>query len=601
MNTRRNIVSAIIYATFSSCAAYSTAVIRNTTLGSVQGLSNGNVSAFLSIPFAAPPLGEYRFRAPQPGIKWDGVKDVTLEPNDCPQFKVNATSFRGSEDCLYLHVWQPDNVPIGTLLPVMFWIYGGAYVFGTSDKGSYDGANLANDLNVVVVAANYRLGILGFAALDSLRAEDPDNSTGNAALQDQTAALRWTQANAAYFGGDATRVHLFGQSAGGFSVAWHMVSPASAGLFASATMESGSTDATEFFMPLDDAVAFTELFGSSCGSCNKTHMLPVNHRAASAANGVPQSAPPDPLLACLRSLPTADLLKTLEDALNPNWPWTGQHWTGRQPPLTFGPGIEPPALAPFLPWGPAIDGSTAGLLGMPLDLIRAGQYNRVPFMLGTNKDDGSIFAPALYFIVPNVSLPLTDTGIGRMILHVLNAYNTTELALLLPTIMAAYPISDFPRGEWAKASAIVTDFFFACSARRTARALTGFGTPVWLYQFSYNLSGHEGGGSDYGLLGDHHSIEIPFVFRNEAPLNKWHFDANDWLLSDAMSSFWTNLARAGDPNAGWEGLHWPSYVNSSDVNFQFEMPLSTTAQLKEARCDMWDSVLATLQATRTPR
>ena len=149
------------------------------------------------------------------------------------------------------------------------------------------------------------LGVFGFTALYSLQAEDLHNSTGNAALQDQTAAMQWTHDNIANFGGDPNRVHIFGESAGGFSIAWHLVSPAGAGLFQSATMESGSSDTTQFFAPLADAVSFTELYAATCG-CNVT--------------SVPSMGSNDPLLVCLRALSTDDLMKSLVDVLNPNWP-----------------------------------------------------------------------------------------------------------------------------------------------------------------------------------------------------------------------------------------------------------------------------------------
>jgi acetyl esterase/lipase len=238
--------------------------------------------------------------------------------------------------------------------------------------------------------------MFGFAALYSLQAEDSNNSTGNAALQDQTAALQWAHDNVANFGGDPDKIHMFGESAGGFSVAWHTVSSASAGLYSSATMESGTTDATEFFTPLHDgeclelflcsrcmvghaqpffptAVTFTTEFASSCG-CNMTSQ--------------PALAESDPLLVCLRALPTEALMKSLVDALNPDWPFPpakplhtvdsiSQLYSDLGVPKHLSPPQYLPALAPLMAWGPAIDGSPAGLRDMPLTLISKGEFNRV--------------------------------------------------------------------------------------------------------------------------------------------------------------------------------------------------------------------------------
>ena len=255
-------------------------------------------------------------------------------------------------------------------------------MIGSSSKPTYNGEHLARERGVVVVAPNYSeavglgrlivkvhvchgtasipagLGAFGFAALYSLQLEDSSLSTGNIALRDQTAALEWTRDNIANFGGDPDRVHLFGQSAGGFSVAWHLVSSASAGLFTSATMESGTTDATQFFTPLRDAVAFTELFAIACG-CNMT--------------SIPALVSDDPLLRCLRALPTKDLMRSLFSIFDPNWPL---------PPLSgqariAAPRQNLPPLAPFMAWGPAIDGSKQGLRALPLELIQKGDFNRV--------------------------------------------------------------------------------------------------------------------------------------------------------------------------------------------------------------------------------
>lgn len=204
------------------------------------GYSDGTITTFHSIPFAAPPVGSLRFRAPQPPTAWSGVLDTTGLPEPCPQLKVDGTLFLGNEDCLYLQVYVPEEPIDKGPLPVMFWIFGGAYVLGDSSEfGWYDGTNLAKNNDVIVVTVNYRVGPFGFMALSGLQSEDPNNSTGNAALQDQTMGLQWVRDNIANFGGDPTRVTIFGESAGGFSICWHLVNQNSAGLFAAAIMESG--------------------------------------------------------------------------------------------------------------------------------------------------------------------------------------------------------------------------------------------------------------------------------------------------------------------------------------------------------------------------
>lgn len=233
----------------------------------VSATAHGNVTVFSSIPYAAPPLGALRFAAPAPVTPWTTAKDVSALPPSCLQLKLDDALFAGAEDCLYLSVSVPDACAgPGASCPVMVWIYGGAFILGDEwEFGFYDAANLAASRGVVVVAPQYRLGPFGFTALEALRAEDAGRSTGNAALQDQVAALRWTRDNAAAFGGDASRVTIFGESAGGFSICWLMVSQSAAGLFHRAIMESGSCDSPQFFVPLPAAVNFSLVYAGSLG------------------------------------------------------------------------------------------------------------------------------------------------------------------------------------------------------------------------------------------------------------------------------------------------------------------------------------------------
>jgi para-nitrobenzyl esterase len=211
------------------------------TGGQIAGLDNGDVNKWLGIPFAAPPVGNLRWRSPQPVIPWQGVKATQDYSPACAQTAAWLPN-RKSEDCLYLNVWAPKNAKN---LPVMVWIHGGGYYGGSAAQPSYDGANLAKH-GAIIVTINYRLGVLGFFAHPELSAESPHKASGNQGIEDQIAALQWVRDNIAAFGGDSKRVTIFGNSAGGESVAQLMASPVAKGLFQRAISQSGN-----FGVPID--------------------------------------------------------------------------------------------------------------------------------------------------------------------------------------------------------------------------------------------------------------------------------------------------------------------------------------------------------------
>ena len=205
------------------------------TGGMIQGVVEEDMTIFKGIPFAAPPVGELRWKAPQPVVPWEGVRQADkFGPSP-------MTSWGGqddaSEDCLYLNVWTPAKSS-DEKLPVMVWIYGGGFAMGTSSF--YDGAPIARE-GVVLVTINYRVGRLGFFAHPALSAENPEHVSGNYGILDQIAALRWVQDNIAAFGGDPTKVTIFGESAGGISVSMLCASPLAKGLFRGAISQSGSS------------------------------------------------------------------------------------------------------------------------------------------------------------------------------------------------------------------------------------------------------------------------------------------------------------------------------------------------------------------------
>jgi para-nitrobenzyl esterase len=210
--------------------------------GAVQGVADGNVIHYWGIPFAAPPVGDLRWRPPAPAKPWSGTLLADQFGHDCMQNTRTPPWPKRepapSEDCLYLNIWEPVTATSGTKLPVMVWIYGGGFQVGSSATSLFDGTHFAQD-GVVMVSFNYRVNKFGFFAHPALTKESPDAPLGNYAILDQIAALKWVRANIAKFGGDPNNVTVFGESAGAMSVQYLMTSPLARGLFDRAIAESG--------------------------------------------------------------------------------------------------------------------------------------------------------------------------------------------------------------------------------------------------------------------------------------------------------------------------------------------------------------------------
>lgn len=230
------LIAFFIISAVTSCSQQDPTLVK-TKDGIVQGTIENDIRVFKGIPFAAPPVGNLRWKAPQPVEKWEGVKQTT-EFAPSPYQSGNPPAGK-SEDCLYLNVWTPAQSD-KEKLPVMVWIYGGGFGAGTTADPICNGINLANK-GVVVVAVAYRVGILGFLAHPELSAENPNNVSGNYGLLDQIAGLKWVQENIAAFGGDPEKVTIFGESAGGISVSMLCASPKAKGLFNGAISQSGGS------------------------------------------------------------------------------------------------------------------------------------------------------------------------------------------------------------------------------------------------------------------------------------------------------------------------------------------------------------------------
>ncbi len=202
--------------------------------GLLRGVVEPGLTVFRGVPFAAAPVGDLRWRAPQPAAGWEGVRDAVAFAPDPYQGDGKG---HVSEDCLYLNIWTPAK-STSERLPVLVWIYGGGFAFGSTSTPTHNGEHLARK-GVVLVTINYRVGSLGFLAHPELSAESPHKVSGNYGLQDQIAGLRWVQRNIAAFGGDPAKVTIFGESAGGISVSMLCGSPEAKGLFRGAISQSG--------------------------------------------------------------------------------------------------------------------------------------------------------------------------------------------------------------------------------------------------------------------------------------------------------------------------------------------------------------------------
>lgn len=297
--------------------------------GALGGKIANGVLSLLGVPYAAPPVGDLRWRAPQPVAPWEGVRPAINFAPACRQ-TVSWITEPQSEDCLYLNMWMPAEAPEDKL-PVIVWIHGGGFFGGSGAQPLYDGANLARR-GVIVITLNYRLGVFGFFAHPGLSAESPDHASGNQGILDQIAALEWIQRNIAGLGGDPHRVTIMGESAGGESVAILVASPRAKGLFQRAISQSGN-----YGLPLDKAER------------------PQFDRKSAEATGLAFARETGQTsLAKLRKLSADDLLKK---------PWA---------PRTLVDGVV------------LREDMTA--------TYRAGRQNRVPILVGWNADEGKDLA-----------------------------------------------------------------------------------------------------------------------------------------------------------------------------------------------------------------
>ena len=516
------------------------------TDGLITGAAvDGLVIQFLGIRYAAPPVGELRWKPPQPPKPWSGVEPHVTAGPSCPQ-TAEAAAYVGTasinEDCLNLDVYMPLHSvslsPPAKQRPVMVWFYGGSFAEGSIDH--YDGSQLAVVGDVIVVTVNYRIGAFGGLALPGLSQEMPDGVSGNLSIRDQQAALSWVHDNIAAFGGDPGNVTIFGQSAGGQSVIDHMVSPLSAGLFAKAIIQSGT------YAPLLPALEDKEKAGLDFADT-------VGCRQ------------PDPaaLVRCMRAASVEQILAAQ--------------------PLDDDP--EGQTI-----WNPTQGGAV--LPSQPLQAIVQGPLNKGPVLIGSTRDEARLF-------VGEADLRTGPLKPGDYLDKIRELF--ADLQIPPEPVAARYPLSDFGSTNLAYAQ-VFTDAAYACSSAFTARLLSQANLPVYQFEVADEEEAHILGITDPFMdLGSAHTGDVVFLWPNNlnyAARQPARFTVGEAIMSLKMTAAWTAFARSGNPwpiDDAWPpfkpGQPGPVMVLTPDQDFE---TISADRFAASHRCDFWEPIFARL-------
>ena len=487
-----------------------------TTSGPLQGVAADGLVVFQGIPYAQPPVGDLRWRAPHPVSPWTSVRSATTFGPDCLQaasdFETIATT--PSEDCLYLNVWKPAHADPGDALPVMVWIHGGGYVGGGSSSPTYDGSAFARQ-GIVFVSLNYRLGRLGFFAHPALlaAAEEP---VANYGYLDQLAALRWVQHEIATFGGDPERVTIVGESAGGGSVVALLTSPLATGLFSQAMVMSGGGRMPLVTRPLTGGT-------EAAPSADQTD--------AAFAAGLGITGSDAAALAALRALPGEALVDGLDLGAVLK---TGLSCVARE---LADPAAYDPACRPALAGTPAVDGAT--VTGTPEAVMQSGAASFVPIIMGTTAADLAEHFP------PRVTDPYAWFGEDAEAAR--KHYRLPFLARAVLTLKGQSELK-----ELLPVAAMGADMTMHEPARFVARQATAAGQPAWLYRFTYTAQSTRPDATKQS-----HAGELPFLFETlEATYGS--VSDEDRRMAEAFNTYVAAFVKTGDPNGG--GLpRWPAF------------------------------------------
>ena len=496
-----------------------------TKQGCVQGDIVDGVSVFKGIPFAAPPIGNLRWKEPVTLAVRSTILETRKFSARCmqPVVPLQRSPSPLSEDCLYLNIWTPAKFRTKMALPVMVYVHGGGNTTGsaseTPGQGNlflYDGQQLAKRGHVIVVTIQYRLNVFGYLVHPALDAESGHKTSGDYGLLDQIAAFHWVKNNIEFFGGDPSHVLLFGESGGGADVCALVASPLAKGLFSSAIMESGGCEAR----------SKAEMQAWSAG-------LITSADCAGAA---------DPI-ACLRGKNAADLIKR------------------------FGLTATQPGGKIVVMSGPTVDGYV--LPQSPVDALRTGQFNHVPFVMGVNAQETS----SPLFRIPD---SVTESEYATFV--------RAQLPGEADKVLEHYPAKNYVSPRFALV-AITTDYQFICPTRRYLEfAAPAQKEPVYGYLYAHIMEG-----GPVRLSGAMHGLELYFVFQTMDLLRPYAPSESDRRLEKIVLGYWTQFAATGDPNGG--GLaNWAPFNLSAKNYLDLSATPKAAAPLGAEQCDFWNSL-----------
>jgi para-nitrobenzyl esterase len=507
--------------------------VTRTVSGAVRGTEEDGVWVFRGVPYASDPSGPRRWRSPQPTAPWSGVREaaewgpIAPQPPPVPGMSIPGDPTHASEDCLNLNVWTPA-LDDGRR-PVLVWIHGGGFTSGSGSNLLYRGDRLARAGGLVVVTINYRLGALGFLALPQLR--EPEGGWGNWGLLDQLAALRWVQENIGEFGGDPGNVTVFGESAGAMSICALVSSPAAAGMFHKAVVQSGPPASASGEWALRRTARFLSELGMERGArdAERTERKASGRLNDDRADVVFERKVFDRKL--LETIAPADLVSAAQR-------------------------LEPDRDGLPLPFLPVVD---RGLLcEPPAEAVRRGAGQRVPLIIGTNRDECTFFA---------LSDPRARTMDDARLTRRLSRLTSASVA---DSLISKYRKLRNDRGEpsdpLALWTAITTDLVFRIPSLGFADAHSAAGSEVFSYLFTW-CSPFLG-----GILGSAHALEVPFVFGTVAQRAVQPYSGSGpeaMTLSDAMMRSWISFAWSGDPSCEELG-EWPTYTSTKKETMVFD-------------------------------